>query len=114
MASPNNFEVDLEETLFGKLVEVETPEENTFLTNIAKQERIDIRLGMIDAFVEGKWVYLSSLKALTFTNWSWGNPDNLFNQDCATLASYKKYKWDDEDCTEQRNFVCERLIGSGS
>ncbi|XP_061195886.1 lectin BRA-3-like [Saccostrea echinata] len=98
-------------TLGAKLVEVDTPEENTFLTNMAIQENVDIHLGITDAFVEGQWVFLSSLDPVPLVNWSSRNPDNYRNQDCAGIAGYEGYKWDDYDCSSKMNFVCERLIG---
>ncbi|XP_062579148.1 hepatic lectin-like [Saccostrea cucullata] len=95
--------------LGAKLVEIETPEESTYLTNMAIQENTDILLGITDAFMEGKWVFLSSMDSVPLFNWSIEDPDNDRNQDCAGIVNYKSYTWDDIDCSDKRTFVCERL-----
>lgn len=96
----------------SKLVELETLEESRFVTDIAIREKIDIMIGVTDAFKENEWVFLSSLEAVPFTQFSSGNPDNYNNQDCVCIAAFFDYQWDDFNClNEQRFYVCERFVG---
>ena len=66
--------------------------------------------GLTDMDSEGTWVSASAGLAATFTDWDVGQPDNnVGNQDCALFWNkYGEWKWDDDQCTDSFNFLCEK------
>ena len=72
-------------------------------------------IGFTDIEEEGSFVWSDGA---TFApgdgpNWSSYQPDNLLNDaDCAVIAHYFDYKWDDVPCQQSlMGTLCERYIG---
>ncbi|KAK3094973.1 hypothetical protein FSP39_008539 [Pinctada imbricata] len=65
-------------------------------------------IGASDMAVEGEWLWLPGATRTDYTNWAPGEPDNFKNQDhCAVIDAHKNYQWEDDNCVEKRNFICE-------
>jgi len=60
--------------------------------------------GASDAAKEGSWTCGGN--GLAYTNWRSGEPNNVGGEDCAEVAKYGGYKWEDMKCTRQLPFVC--------
>ena len=65
-------------------------------------------IGLTDSANEGTFVWQSG-EALTYTNWSAGEPNNLLGEDCVEV--YTNAKWNDLEChgqiLYQRQYVLE-------
>ncbi|MEM8976999.1 MAG: lectin-like protein, partial [Pseudomonadota bacterium] len=80
------------EALGGKLLEVNSQEENDFIVQTFGGSA-PIWLGFSDAQQEGEWVGANST-SVSFSNWLPGEPNNYGNQDYAVIAS-SDGRWDD-------------------
>lgn len=89
----------------GKLVTIESEEENTFLTPFVA---VSAYIGFNDLSEEGVFKWLSGKEAV-YTNWNEGEPnDSATNEDCGAL--YTNGKWNDLPCTRATSFICEDVI----
>jgi len=76
-----------------------------------------------DTFVPGKfftgawynntdkaWVWLPSETPLaSYTNWGMGEPTNDYpGMHCVTLDMHDDMAWDEDYCSQPRNYVCEQ------
>ncbi|KAK7492735.1 hypothetical protein BaRGS_00016040, partial [Batillaria attramentaria] len=102
-------EQDRCKSLGGKLAEIESSEENTFVKGLAQQAGRSTWLGGSDMKSEGTWKWESSGNNIQFTDWESRQPDNYgkAGQDCLLLWSSRSYRWDDEWCNRSTYFVCE-------
>ena len=69
-------------------------------------------IGIQDIRNEGRFVYDTSGKPITFATWSRGEPNNRRNEDCAEYRQRRQEraeKWNDSNCERKRNFICELL-----
>ncbi|XP_069122566.1 perlucin-like protein isoform X2 [Argopecten irradians] len=99
------------------LVEVIDAKEENFLKQIISnyhaghRDVVDYWIGGNDMFVEGDWRWIHSDQRVNYTNWHHGEPNNYHHQgeDCMLvfINSRQLYKWDDRQCTEKHNFICE-------
>lgn len=65
-------------------------------------------LGGTDSVTEGTFMWASSNKGITTTDWNIGQPDNYQDrQDCLCMESTFNYRWDDADCATQHQYICE-------
>ena len=87
----------------GRLVTISSQAENDFLKSMANGNRCWI--GYNDIQTEGTFVWADSSESSSFTNWFWGEPNNMQNQDCGVL--YSSGNWDDDYCTNLYTFLCE-------
>jgi hypothetical protein len=62
-------------------------------------------LGYSDQVTEGTWVWEGGYQP-GFVNWNTGEPNNLGNEDCATI-NIQTGKWNDVACTNKYNFICK-------
>ena len=98
------------------LAEIQSSTENDLVKNLVGSKG-KTWIGANDKATEGTWLYNDGT-AVTYTNWNSGEPNNLFNQDCA--AMYAKSggffgflsggtwgAWDDDTCSNLRNYACE-------
>merc|ERR1719356_541615 len=79
-------------------------------------QRKQFWMGLTDGRKEGSWVVESTLKAVEYTNWAHGEPNNQGHmwaaQNCAFLN--KNNRWDDWECRKNGgwghsiNALCER------
>ncbi|MFM6908056.1 MAG: lectin-like protein, partial [Dolichospermum sp.] len=90
-------------TLGGNLVTVNDAAENQFLVNtFGGTERLWI--GLTDEVTEGTFKWANG-EAVTYTNWSPGQPDDNFGgQDYAYINFQNPGKWDDAGITDNLNF----------
>ncbi|XP_048767409.1 C-type lectin mannose-binding isoform-like [Ostrea edulis] len=97
--------------LGAKLAEIETPEENIFLKNIARQNGYgNVYIGGTEALKPNTWIWFTTLSPIFVTDWADGRPQNLPADDfCLALTDIFDYKWDDWGCHIERfTFICER------
>ncbi|VDI19112.1 Hypothetical predicted protein [Mytilus galloprovincialis] len=94
----------------GKLVELETKEENEFIKDTLTYRNADATyyLGgyMFNANDGIRWITTPS-QAMTFTDWAAGEPNNPITELC--LGSYGpfKYQWIDLPCNWLKSYICE-------
>ena len=63
-------------------------------------------IGLTDTGDEGKFVWMSDGTEVTYADWYKGQPNDWKKgQDCVT---YYKNKWNDEECSERRQFLCQK------
>jgi hypothetical protein len=63
--------------------------------------------GFNDREVEGSFVWNNG-DAVTYTNWYWGEPNNIGNEDCGQINRfYPAYGWNDEPCSWSFFYICE-------
>merc|ERR1712002_893364 len=56
--------------------------------------------------VEDKWMWAGQVET-TYTNWGWGEPNNLgLNEDCVEI-NQSKDGWNDETCDHEIFYICE-------
>ena len=76
-------------------------------------ETSSVWIGGTDALVEGKWQWIPSgdqiLTGDVYTSWQPGEPNGYSKQgeDCMAMAQKYGYKWNDNNCGNHQNFVCE-------
>ena len=88
-----------------QLASVHSASENIALLTAAAGNKVWI--GGTDAASEGTWKWSSTGTPLSYTNWASGQPYNYKgNEDCVEV--YSDGRWNDNDCPNQREFVCER------
>jgi hypothetical protein len=68
----------------------------------------DFWIGLTDDSQEGVWEWLPSTETSGFADWAPGQPDNGHNEDCAVMAHYVNYHWNDDQCDNSHNFICEK------
>ena len=62
---------------------------------------------MQNTFFCGRWTYKSSGDEVSYTNWHPGQPNGR-NQDCISVDYPTiNFKWVDEECWDNKQFVCE-------
>ena len=93
------------------LVSIGNAQEQAFIVSEARKHDEDqFWIGFNDKRVEGKFEWSNGSPA-TYTYWNSGEPNNLYNEDCAELDKHKRYKWNDLRCTHALFFICERARG---
>ncbi|XP_071151698.1 perlucin-like [Mytilus edulis] len=94
---------------FGKLAEPDTSVEISFLKSRATEIGSTFCLGGTDSVTEGTFMWASSNKVITTTDWDTGQPDNhQGGQDCLCMGLTFNYRWDDTDCATKHRYICER------
>uniref|UniRef100_A0A194AM00 C-type lectin domain-containing protein n=1 Tax=Pinctada fucata TaxID=50426 RepID=A0A194AM00_PINFU len=93
----------------AKLAEPSEMEGDSYLRNQTMQKNVRFYIGVADYFVEGKWMFISSLKQATPTYWESGEPNNDGDEDCVEILPGSG-QWADCSCTLQRNFICEKNV----
>lgn len=91
----------------GHLATIENGNENAF---VHSQITVDSWIGYTDMVTEGTFLWVTG-EPTTYTNWFSGAPDNLApGQDCAIMYADNPGPgmWNDQDCSENRPYVCER------
>ncbi|VDI69867.1 Hypothetical predicted protein [Mytilus galloprovincialis] len=98
----------------SQLADVQTREENTFLVDtIDKIERDtgtvhEYWLDGTDQVLEGVWVWASTGKQLSYTNWYPNEPNSAGgNEDCLEIKDVNVNGWNDNNCSLEFNFICE-------
>ena len=65
-------------------------------------------IGVTDSFIEGKWMYASSMQLVQSTDWRDNEPNNYAWEDCVQMEP-PTGKWADINCDRQSQFICEKL-----
>ena len=91
------------EGIGGKLVEIDSEEENTALVEEINRRRGDsFWIGLTDLEKEGDWRLASNGLKPSYLNWHEGEPEEGGNEHCARLrignTSSWKDMWSDVDC----------------
>ncbi|KAJ1172762.1 hypothetical protein NDU88_004604 [Pleurodeles waltl] len=85
------------------LVIINDQEEQTFLgKNLNNKVHW---IGFSDSGKEGEWRWVDG-SAPTFTFWKIGEPNNLVDEDCATLCTTGK--WNDLRCNSNCHWICKK------
>ncbi|XP_025095058.1 low affinity immunoglobulin epsilon Fc receptor-like [Pomacea canaliculata] len=98
----------------GHMVEVDSADENNFLLSIIKNHGATSSwIGLEDFAEEGHFVWSSSQRVPSYTNWAPHVPDDINgNQDCGWITNHPAWwaagLWDDGYCTDKFNVICER------
>lgn len=66
-------------------------------------------LGGTDVQIEGEWVWTGNVQAMgSYTNWAPGEPNNANgNEHCLEMDMGGQYHWNDNNCENRFNFICE-------
>ncbi|KAK7480212.1 hypothetical protein BaRGS_00028597 [Batillaria attramentaria] len=99
------------DTVHGRLVEIDTAEENNFLVDRMKQHSAQqLWIGLEDFVVEGNFVWASTQETPEYSNWSPGEPnDDQHREDCASLLV--SGHWNDAQCEVSKYyFMCEMPV----
>ncbi|PVD29378.1 hypothetical protein C0Q70_08629 [Pomacea canaliculata] len=100
----------------GHMVEVDSADENNFLLSIIKNHGATSSwIGLEDFAEEGHFVWSSSQRVPSYTNWAPHVPDDINgNQDCGWITNHPAWwaagLWDDGYCTDKFNVICERSV----
>lgn len=70
-------------------------------------------VGATDLVTENEWIWLPSQTLVSsYTNWVPGQPDNANGyQHCMVLDANSDMQWRDDNCEEDRNFICQSQMG---
>ncbi|XP_022302844.1 perlucin-like [Crassostrea virginica] len=104
----------------GDLVAIESQSENNFIYQqlLLMHDHYDYWIGGTDEFVEGHWVWISTMQKLSFTDWSPGGPsDSGSNEDCMEIIvghGAPATWWNDDVCSKKANFICEVPLMEGT
>ncbi|KAG9329496.1 hypothetical protein JZ751_004448 [Albula glossodonta] len=86
------------------LVIINNEEEQTFLQNFGHTW-----IGLTDSENEGTWKWVDGT-TLTTGYWSFKQPDNWYNEDCAAIQPKDGtlQSWNDRFCSDRIQWVCEK------
>jgi hypothetical protein len=88
------------------LATIDDEAENVWVSDVAYSVAADWWwIGFDDLDAEGDFGWTSGAP-VTFTSWGGGQPDNSYDEDCATLL-FSGYDWNDLTCGAALPFVCE-------
>ncbi|XP_053375840.1 perlucin-like [Mercenaria mercenaria] len=96
------------------LVEVNSADEDSYLSNKARSLGEYFWMSLADKQVEGEYVWETSKQSLTdtgYTNWGQNEPDAVGTENCVFYAGSRNYQWADAECTRTENYICEKKAG---
>ncbi|KAM5141340.1 uncharacterized protein ACMZJ9_015084 [Mantella aurantiaca] len=89
----------------GQLAMPQTAAENEAIFSICGPAKQHTFMGINDLQTEGVFRYLSG-EDITYSNWGPGEPNNVLNNEhCVEMR--EAGKWNDENCSSKRFYVCE-------
>ena len=77
---------------------------NRHTRNVVRELMKEGWIGLTDQENEGEWKTSLGGK-IPYKNWSWGEPNNFFNEDCA--VQHENMFWNDVGCDQKNPFVCQ-------
>jgi hypothetical protein len=93
----------------GALVEVETPDEDTFINGIVG---VSVGIGGSDTAIDNVFTWTDG-SPIGYGNWGLNQPDRFPGPDCVEKRDgTSNRQWFDQPCTNERAFVCERAAAS--
>ncbi|XP_063405776.1 perlucin-like [Mytilus trossulus] len=96
------------------LAEVTTTSEMTFLRTNANRYGKTFWLGGSDQANEGVWLWTTSGQRFTVTDWHTRTVHEPNNQDgnenCLTIDDELDNEWNDDKCSFDYRFICERPL----
>jgi hypothetical protein len=92
----------------GTLVEVETPEEDTFINGIVGDSSW---IGGSDTVFDNVFTWTDG-SPIGYGNWGLNQPDRFPGPDCVEKRGTVGRQWFDQPCTNERAFVCEKAAAS--
>lgn len=72
-----------------------------------RQIKSSLWIGGTDFIVEGQWVWISTQKNLTYSDWAHDEPNGNISENCAQLGAHENLQWNDADCHLLYNYICE-------
>jgi hypothetical protein len=90
----------------GALVQVETPEEDAFLSGLTP---LSLWLGASDLAFDNVFVWTDG-GPIFYGNWGPQQPDRFPGPDCIEKRDSAGRQWFDQPCNNARAFVCERAL----
>lgn len=68
-------------------------------------------LGGMDVQIEGEWVWMGNVQVMgSYKNWVFGEFNNVNgNEYCLEMDMGGQYYWNDNNCENRFNFICEML-----
>lgn len=72
-------------------------------------------IGATDEAHSGTFVWRTTGKRVTYSNWSKKEPSNTFHfngyENCVEISYYSDqgYKWNDNACASEHHYMCERI-----
>lgn len=91
----------------AKLVTIQSADENGVVADLVDAERV--WLGASDRSQERAWTWITGEPlASTYSYWEGGGPDGGDAEDCVEMLGAALARWNDDDCDDERAYVCER------
>ncbi|XP_061169376.1 perlucin-like [Saccostrea echinata] len=99
----------------AKLAEIETAEENNFLRLHAidnyQQTGGSFWIGGTDVLIDGQWIWITTQKRMSYTDWNPGEPNGALRESCLMLHNGKSnFHWNDQPCDSKLFFICEKEL----
>ncbi|XP_048733092.2 perlucin-like protein isoform X2 [Ostrea edulis] len=92
----------------GYLAHIMDEEENRFIVSLLHQSQSNsFWIGGSDWTIEGTWVWEPLGIKFNYSNFADGRPNNYHGENCLSIRVGNQ-QWDDDDCDEQRRYVCEK------
>ncbi|XP_060557845.1 perlucin-like [Ruditapes philippinarum] len=101
------------ESIESHLVIVMTSDENNFLKSYLRQIRHTQHIDQVwmdgdDFKSEGSWIWDNTGEKFEILDWGPGEPNqNGGEEDCVSFYSHDNFRWNDEHCNKNFNFLCE-------
>ncbi|XP_060561858.1 perlucin-like protein isoform X2 [Ruditapes philippinarum] len=93
----------------GQLVEIEDEFENSYITSVIASTGREYWISLSDIVEENRWVWMTSMTPITYTNWDNNEPTSVFHghlENCVDM--HTNGKWNDVTCTTRKFYVCEK------
>ncbi|XP_075156862.1 lectin subunit alpha-like [Haematobia irritans] len=93
------------------LIAVDTAEKHVIINSMLRKKFPKVPnlwIGGNDLGEEGKFVWSSTGKPFTFSNWQKGQPDNYKSiENCVHFYDITDFEWNDVQCVFKMGFICE-------
>ncbi|XP_034051412.1 CD209 antigen-like protein A [Thalassophryne amazonica] len=98
----------------GDLAVIDSPAKQGFIVSYLRSKQGPFRrfdgfwFGLRDVYEEGLWKWIDGTP-VTEEYWNDGEPNNVNNEDCATVLMKENFfkAWNDLSCEQMRRWICE-------